>query len=153
MNIQKKVFNIRNKEKVTEILKDIDFSPLNEKVSSIVDIPINFKIDVSNRGDISIYDETDIKEKTGFLVNSLEKVLIKDFGVNINEICEYDKDLYDAYIDRYDWDGLKTVPFVKVDEYISINLDARIYLKNGGENGIHILTAFYNIIKKEWSFK
>lgn len=157
MNLRKTAIQVLNYDDAVNMMKKVDFEPLNKIVSEFIGIPVKFQYTVSEakigtHPRIDIFSETDVKENTGFLKNCFEKVLIKDFGANLFLVSEFDQDAIDACIANNDWSSVNKVPQTTVDSYLDLYLDARIYLKGGGENGLHILTGKFNFTTGKWNF-
>lgn len=157
MNLKRTAVQVLNMDEAVEMMNEVDFEPVNKIVSDIVGIPIKLQYSVlyppkNGHPRVEVSCETDVKEMTGFLKNCFEKVLIKDFGANLFVITEFDKDEVDACVERGDWDAANNVHQTIVDSYFDLYLDARIYLKGGGENGLHILSGRFNFTTDEWKF-
>lgn len=157
MNLRRTAVQVLKYEDAVDMMNKVDFAPLNKVVSDIVGIPIEFQYKVSE-GRVGVYprvdifSETDVKENTGFLKNCFAKVLVRDFGANLFLVSEFDQDLVDDYVKKGDWSSAEHVPQKIVDSYLDLYLDARIYLKSGGENGLHLLTCKFNFETGEWKF-
>ena len=156
MNIQRTAVQVREYDKAVEMMQKVDFASLNKTVSDLVGTNISFEYEITqNEGfcpNVRIFSTKDVKDNTGFLKNSFEKVLIQDFGVKLLEVYEFDKDAIDACVKVGDWDGVNNVPQTFVSSYLELFLDARIFMKNGGSNGIHILSGKFEFDTGEWEF-
>ena len=126
------------------------------ETADLIGIDIEFKYEVKKATEnsypvVTIFSETDVKENTGFLKDTFEKVLIQDFGAMLCEVYEFDQDLIDAYVAVGDWDGVNNVPQTFISCYLELFLDARIFLKSGGSNGLHILSGKFDFETGEWN--
>ena len=156
MNIRRTAVHVKNYNNAIELMKKVDFVSLNKIVSDLIGIDIEFKYEVKKATEnsypvVTIFSETDVKENTGFLKDTFEKVLIQDFGAMLCEVYEFDQDLIDAYVAVGDWDGVNNVPQTFISCYLELFLDARIFLKSGGSNGLHILSGKFDFETGEWN--
>ncbi len=157
MNLVRTAVQVLKYENAVEMMKKIDFSPLNKIVSDIVgkNVEFQYKVSKPNKNEhpvVTIFSETDVKENTGFLKNCFEKVLVRDFGATLYTVFEFDKDLVDYYVEQGDFDSANNVSQKIINSYLDLYLDARIYLKSGVENGLNILHGKFDLDKGEWKF-
>lgn len=159
MNIVETIIEESNVDKIKEIFEDLDLNGLQEKISEIVgtDVIMEKKLEISHRYNrdyarIKIFSEQNLKDYCGFIGLGVKSIKIQDFGVIIKKKVEYDKELFDKLSKEGKYLEHKNI--MKIKEYIiHVIIDSRYELKNGGSNGIGLLSADYNPTTKTWKIE
>lgn len=155
MNIVSKDCEIKNYEIIKEKFDNLDLSPLEDKLSQIIGTKIKLVKEIkrsNNYTTMCIECKEDLKDYVGFLKNSFEKVIIKDFGVYLIQTIEYDDDLVKKLYEEGRYSEIDNIPKTVLYENFRIAIDARYFLKYAGENGISVLRCCYNITENKWTF-
>ena len=150
-----KTREILDSNELEKVVESIDFTPLENKLSKLVGkkIKLDKQIRVSgNSYYIHIFCDENLKEFSGLFKESFEKVLIQDFGVHYIQDVEYDDEEFEKFYKLKDFEKLANMDKKVVKEYLTISIDARYYLKSGGENGVHLVSCIYDINTNNWEF-
>lgn len=143
---------------VIDAFNALDITQLTEKLSEM----FGFKIELtkqlkethsygSTHTKINIFCEENLVEHCGIIRLSLAKAELKDFGVHVHKIVEYDEEKLEERKRTGVYEPIscfsKTIGLI-----VYVTLDIRYTLTNGGSNGITILSASYDVNSKTWSF-
>jgi len=105
-------------------IDSVDITDLETKVMGIVGTEVKFKKSLSNKGNLEL-ESQDLVNKAGVMSPVFKTLKIETFNTE-----------YSAK-----------------EDVIWITLDFRFELKNGGSNGVHLLTAWYNFDTNDWTFR
>ena len=144
----------KDKEFIKAAFDGLDLTDLNVYMSAKFGTEIVFKKilrEIVSNYRINIECDKNFADTTGILKYSLRSVFLRDFGVTVCKYVEYDKELKEALIRDNEFDKIETIIKV-VGLTVRFVIDARYELNSGGSNGIPILSAEYDLNKKEWRF-
>lgn len=143
---------------VTDAFNSLNITPLSEKLSEM----FGFKIELtkqlnethsfgSTHTKINIFCKENLVEHCGIISLGLQKAELKDFGVHVHKIIEYDEEKFEEHKKTEGYTPISCFSKI-IGLVITLTLDIRYTLSNGGSNGITILSASYDVNSKTWSY-
>ena len=150
MAMTRKQIITTNKEDINYVFEKLDLTGLEKKLKNMFGFDLSLTKTL-NDTHIKLSSERNLVDEVGILAYGLKSVYIQDFGVIVYKTIEYED--IDLEIAKKSLDCTKfneTITTIGYDIYVII--DARYTLKAGGSNGISLLSGYYNLSKKEWTF-
>ena len=101
---------------------------------------------------INLHSKENLVKNSGVFQSCFRSVRIEDFGIRFYEKVEYDEDLLKELQDNDKWDEIEKMDIKVLENFVTITLDLRYYLKEGGSNGVSLMTTTYNFNSGKWDF-
>lgn len=159
MHLIKKKWEVLDVNRLNSLVEEIKLDDLEKELSNKLETPIKLTIDIEpktridkNSLQIKIYCKENLVKKSGVFSSCFRSVRLEDFGVKIFDDVEFDEDIVKELQSKKDWDALKNIETNILDTILYVTFDLRYYLKDGGSNGVTLLSASYNFKTKQWNF-
>ena len=153
------IIDVYENEIIQEAFDKLDLDFLNREIQKLFGFEISLTKELTsyrcfNRDKlkIKIFCEDNLIDKCGVMQYGLQSAYLQDFGVHIRQLIEYDNDKLEEERSKNLDSYIPVTAFSNtLDILVYVTLDIRYTLKNGGSNGITILSASYEVNANKWT--